>query len=68
MSAQERLRNIDGLSYDLKTEEMITAQLVKTYLSGLSEEESLEIMQGGDGRNDTPSGGRRSRGRRSNSG
>ena len=46
MSAQERLRNIDVLSYELETDEMITAQLVKTYLSGLPEENALEIMRG----------------------
>lgn len=41
MSAQERLRNIDVLRYELETDEMITAQLVKTYLSGLPEENAL---------------------------
>lgn len=46
MSAQERLRNINVLGYELETDEMITAQLVKTYLSGLPEEGALEVMQG----------------------
>lgn len=46
MSAQEKLRNINVLSYELETDEMITAQLVKTYLSGLPEEGALEVMQG----------------------